>query len=115
MTNPKRHDPHADARRALRAFWDSEPRMLAQLRADMWDENGRLRADPPLIPPGFEHVTCGAKTRNGTPCQSRSLWPPSYRCNLHGGLSGRPHDARARAREGAATGQGILPTEENEL
>jgi len=28
---------------------------------------------------------CGAKTRNGTPCQARAM--PNGRCRIHGGLS----------------------------
>ncbi len=91
-------DPYAEARQLLRAFWDREPAALADLRATMWDESGQLRAEPPLIPPGFQGITCGAKTRKGTPCESTKLWPPSYRCALHGGLSGRPQDVRARTR-----------------
>jgi hypothetical protein len=96
MKERKFQDPYADARRVLRAFWESEPMLLASLREAMFDENGRLQVDPPLILKGFEHVTCGAKTRKGTPCAARRLWPPSYRCELHGGLSWRPHNARAR-------------------
>lgn len=32
---------------------------------------------------------CGARTRSGTPCQRRDLYP-SGRCKLHGGLSTGP-------------------------
>lgn len=95
-------DPHEQVRRQLRAFWEREPALLAQLRATMSDPT--VAAEPPLLPPGYQHLTCGARTRLGPPCQSQQLWPPSYRCKFHGGLSARVHDARTRARESAASG-----------
>lgn len=41
--------------------------------------------------------TCGAKTRAGTPCQSRALYR-SGRCKNHGGLSTGPRSAEGKAR-----------------
>lgn len=37
----------------------------------------------------FADLTCGAKTRAGTPCKQRGLFK-SGRCRLHGGLSTGP-------------------------
>lgn len=34
-------------------------------------------------------VTCGAKTRKGTPCRAKSM-PGKRRCKLHGGMSTGP-------------------------
>ncbi|HDY97718.1 MAG TPA: hypothetical protein ENH72_04425 [Pseudomonas sabulinigri] len=47
---------------------------------------------PPTRPPFPEELrglTCGAKTRAGTPCKRRDLYL-SGRCRLHGGLSTGP-------------------------
>jgi len=37
----------------------------------------------------MEGETCGAKTRAGTPCKRRDVYP-NGRCRLHGGLSTGP-------------------------
>jgi transcriptional regulator with XRE-family HTH domain len=42
-------------------------------------------------------VTCGAKTRKGTPCRAKSE-PGRRRCRFHGGLSTGPKTAEGRAR-----------------
>lgn len=42
-------------------------------------------------------VTCGAKTRKGTPCRAKSE-PGRKRCRFHGGLSTGPKTAEGRAR-----------------
>jgi hypothetical protein len=47
---------------------------------------------PPTSPPFPEELrglTCGAKTRAGTPCKRKDLYR-SGRCKLHGGLSTGP-------------------------
>jgi hypothetical protein len=41
------------------------------------------------FPEECRDMTCGAKTRAGTPCQRRDLYN-SGRCKLHGGLSTGP-------------------------
>lgn len=48
---------------------------------------------------GFKRrgVTCGARTRKGTPCKIRPM-PWSQRCRLHGGLSTGPKTPEGRAR-----------------
>ena len=104
MTAARHHDPHAVARRVLRDFWTLEPRALEEMRSVLRDQLGnpdlRDHVRPPLMPPGFAGLTCGARTRSGSPCKSQMLWPPSYRCRYHGGWSGltEPHAARACAR-----------------
>lgn len=42
-------------------------------------------------------VTCGAKTRKGTPCRAKSE-PNRRRCRFHGGLSTGPRTAEGRER-----------------
>ena len=56
---------------------------------DRWREfwKNSFAEDP--LPSGAEQMVCGAKTRNGTPCMRRDLYP-SGRCRLHGGLSTGP-------------------------
>ncbi len=42
-------------------------------------------------------VSCGARTRNGTPCRAKSE-PGKSRCRLHGGLSTGPKTVEGRDR-----------------
>ena len=59
---------------------------------DAFDKYGE---DSPMLPPypeppdDFPEITCGAKTRAGTPCKRKDLYG-NYRCRLHGGLSTGP-------------------------
>jgi len=53
--------------------------------------------DTPPIPPELHDLTCGAKTRAGTPCQLKGLYR-SGRCKLHGGLSTGPTTPEGKAR-----------------
>jgi hypothetical protein len=46
-------------------------------------------------------LTCGAKTRRGTPCQCKMLHK-GMRCKYHGGWSTGPKTAEGRARCGEA-------------
>lgn len=45
--------------------------------------------DFPLFPKELSSLTCGARTRAGTPCKQKSLFR-SGRCKWHGGLSTGP-------------------------
>jgi len=47
------------------------------------------RPETPLFPDELKDLTCGARTRAGTPCKRRDLYI-SARCRLHGGLSTGP-------------------------
>lgn len=53
--------------------------------------NRAIPSPPPAIPFPQELIgmTCGAKTRAGTPCKQKGLYS-SGRCKLHGGLSTGP-------------------------
>jgi hypothetical protein len=50
------------------------------------------------LPAGLRGVTCGAKTRAGTPCKRRDLSHKNGRCRLHGGMSTGPKTAEGKAR-----------------
>ncbi|WP_424543646.1 HGGxSTG domain-containing protein [Sphingopyxis granuli] len=49
------------------------------------------------FPPQCSDMTCGARTRTGTPCKRRDLYR-SGRCKLHGGLSTGPRTAKGKRR-----------------
>jgi hypothetical protein len=60
------------------------------------------------FPAELADITCGAKTRAGTPCKRRDLYR-SGRCKLHGGLSTGPRTAKGKrrsARNGKRTAKG---------
>lgn len=54
--------------------------------------------------PKRERPQCGARTRQGTPCQAPAVWdkaknqPRNGRCRMHGGLSTGPRTAEGRRR-----------------
>lgn len=48
-------------------------------------------------PEELRGMTCGAKTRKGTPCKRRDLYR-SGRCPMHGGLSTGPRTAEGKAK-----------------
>lgn len=54
------------------------------------DEGGEFPAE-------CADLTCGAKTRAGTPCKRKDLYRSS-RCKLHGGLSTRSRTAKGKRR-----------------
>ncbi len=66
-----------------------------------WPRNG---AYPPM-PLELAGLTCGAKTRAGTPCKRTDLYD-SGRCKFHGGLSTGPKsdEGKARARDNGRLG-----------
>lgn len=49
------------------------------------------------FPAECRDMTCGARTRAGTPCRRRDLYR-SGRCKLHGGLSSGPKTAKGKRR-----------------
>ena len=53
------------------------------------------------LPEECRDMTCGAKTRKGTPCKLTSLYG-SGRCKLHGGMStgAKTQEGKARQLEG---------------
>jgi hypothetical protein len=63
-------------------------------------------AQRPVFPEQCRDLTCGAKTRQGTPCQRRDLYGPRARCRLHGGLSTGPTTPEGKQRSAA---NGVCP------
>ena len=55
-----------------------------------------VKVKPPPLPPRDDGY-CGARTRAGTPCKSRTIYQ-SGRCKLHGGMSTGPKTAEGKAR-----------------
>jgi hypothetical protein len=56
-----------------------------------WEATGFDYLSPrlPPFPPELVGLTCGAKTRAGTPCKQKGIYI-NGRCKLHGGLSTGP-------------------------
>lgn len=56
-----------------------------------WEASGFDYPPPrfPSFPPELASITCGAKTRAGTPCKQKGIYI-NGRCKLHGGLSTGP-------------------------
>ncbi len=83
-------DPHAE----LRKLWKRYCK-VCEAWSEAWAAQGYV-GDPPPRPPFPEELrglTCGAKTRAGTPCKRRDLYA-SGRCKLHGGMSTGPRRTR---------------------
>lgn len=65
-------------------------------------EGVALKSDPrllnnPFTPEIWVGLTCGARTRKGTPCKRKDLYRKE-RCRLHGGLSTGPRTEAGKAR-----------------
>jgi hypothetical protein len=71
--------------------------MRAQLYIDLADE---IAAEREHRPTKRERARCGARTRQGRPCQATAL--DCGRCRLHGGLSSGPKTAEGKAKIAAA-------------
>lgn len=56
--------------------------------------------DTAHLPDFLRGLTCGAKTRAGTPCKRLDLAHANGRCKLHGGLSTGPKTEAGKARSG---------------
>lgn len=108
-----------EMRRQYKAYWREHWKVQAQRDAIMqahleseakrWAELFPYRWKPmpqpelpayPEQPEWLNELTCGAKTRAGTPCKMRVLYG-NGRCKLHGGLSSGPTTAEGKARSAA--------------
>jgi hypothetical protein len=92
----------ADKRRRWREF-HAQHEAVAQ----EWAERGYQHPAPdfPAMPDDLASMTCGAKTRAGTPCKLTAIYI-SGRCKWHGGCSTGPtteagkEQARINGRKG---------------
>jgi len=73
-------------------------RALSRVLMAQHAEKQAFLATRPMFPEICRDLTCGAKTRRGTPCQRRDLWGLNARCRLHGGLSTGPRTAEGKQR-----------------
>ena len=85
---------------ALRKLW-RQYHSACEARHQEWAERDYSHPPPASVPfpDALRGLTCGARTRAGTPCKRRDLYL-SGRCRLHGGLSTGPKGNRLTPREG---------------
>ncbi len=96
-------------RRRLRKIWREYYAESDKVFAE-WRARG-YQYPPPESPPYPEELrgmTCGAKTRAGTPCKRKDLYL-NGRCRLHGGLSTGPTTPEGKAK---AAQNGLNPKRE---
>ena len=79
-------DPTPEKRKRWREYWAWQ-RLIWKLRLDR-QYQGQMPENP-VIPDDLLDLTCGAKTRAGTPCKLTALYEGG-RCKWHGGLSTGP-------------------------
>lgn len=98
MPTPSREDD-ADRRRRWREHHAEHERMARE-----WAARGYQHPPPeyPPMPRDLSGLTCGARTRAGTPCKLAAIYI-NGRCKLHGGLSTGPttDEGRERCRQAA--------------
>lgn len=63
---------------------------------DFYDKDN-VGLNLPAVPNDINVLTCGAKTRKGTPCKRKDLYN-NTRCKLHGGLSTGPRTIEGKKR-----------------
>lgn len=93
-----------DIRIRYKRFWSDYEKLSKRLIASgvFEYELGRYL---PQFPREFHSLTCGAKTRAGTPCKMKCIYY-NGRCKLHGGLSTGPLTEEGKAR---AAKNGLIP------
>lgn len=88
----------ADTDKTRRARWRAYSREHDAIAAE-WRAAGYPYPSPafPRLPDDLRGLTCGAKTRAGTPCKRTDIYA-NGRCKFHGGLSTGPTSAEGLAR-----------------
>ncbi|MCK5509152.1 MAG: hypothetical protein KAI50_11625 [Desulfobacterales bacterium] len=85
------------------------PELRKKLRKFLVEFDKAYQSSPrrqlPAYPEECSGMTCGAKTRAGTPCKRKDLYF-SGRCKLHGGLSTGPKTKEGKRRSAL---NGLLP------
>jgi len=81
----------------LRKLWKQHFKEC-DLAFEEWKERDYMgSANPPPFPEELRGMTCGAKTRAGTPCKQKVIYE-NGRCKFHGGLSTGPRTKRGKRR-----------------
>ncbi|GBG01612.1 hypothetical protein AZSI13_09390 [Azospira sp. I13] len=94
--------PGSEKRRLLRQHLKQRDAVFHE-----WEQRGCSYPPPtfPALPQALRGLTCGAKTRAGTPCKLTAIYA-SGRCKWHGGCSTGPkteagkEQARVNGRKG---------------
>ena len=87
---------HQHYGRAIRRFCKRTGHDIEDVEGHAWwyiNEGLNL----PRYHEALDELTCGAKTRKGTPCKRKDLYR-SGRCRLHGGLSTGPTSEEGKRR-----------------
>lgn len=92
-----------ELRRRWRAFFEEGRRLYEAWEASNFHHS--MRPPRRSLPEELRGMTCGAKTRAGTPCKRRDLCD-SGRCRLHGGMSTGPRTEEGKKRSSL---NGLVP------
>ncbi|MDR1684923.1 MAG: hypothetical protein LBR82_00515 [Desulfovibrio sp.] len=77
---------------AIRRYCDRTGDDFQEVSDSPWAfDNVRL----PHFPTVLDELVCGARTRRGTPCKNRNLFP-NGRCKYHGGASTGPRTEQGK-------------------
>ena len=104
-----------ELRKALKRFYREHDRVstkIERIQAEHQDtvktftKSGKLRfvfrtpvlPEYPAYPEECRGMTCGAKTRKGTPCKQTALYGMCSRCKFHGGMSTGPRTKKGKKR-----------------
>ena len=76
-------------RKRWRKYWDESERILKAQKEEFNNGGDWTAVTLPPFPEELRDLSCGARTRKGTPCKLTSLFR-SGRCKFHGGMSTGP-------------------------
>ncbi len=93
-------------RKLWRCYCRASEAYFAAYRANGYRDTG----DKPEFPEELRHLQCGAKTRAGTPCKSKTIYS-NGRCKLHGGLSTGPKTKKGKKQSRLNGQKGGRPTD----
>jgi hypothetical protein len=84
-------------RHELRKKWRQYWQEFIQVCEERKKEGYRSQIPYPGLPQELRGLTCGAKTRKGTPCKIKNIYH-NGRCKLHGGYSTGPKTVEGKRR-----------------
>ena len=94
---------HAHCDQAVHRFCKANGLDVEKVNAKLW-MYGLDGLELPPFPGVLSELTCGAKTRKGTPCKRKDLYR-SGRCKFHGGMSTGPTSEKGKRRSAMNGGQ----------